>query len=191
MLNATATTAISANRDSLPRARESRSTLPFPDPWVLIPALLLLTLGLLMVASASMPTADAKTGQPLYFLFRQCAYVGVGLLVASMVFQIPLARWRRASPLLLLTAIGLLVLVLVLGPLVPPLWAALEMRQDLGVRPLLGPVALGALVLLHLEVVVWMHWLPLRYLHQVVVPVAVLARPLIFLQWIFLPFNRS
>ena len=82
---------------------------------LLIPALLLLALGLLMVASASMPTADAKTGQPFYFLFRQSAYVGVGLLAASMVFQIPLARWRRASPLLLLAAIVLLALVLVPG----------------------------------------------------------------------------
>ena len=61
MLNAAATTAIPAKHDKLPRAGEGRSTLPFPDPWVLIPALLLLTLGLLMVASASMPTADAKT----------------------------------------------------------------------------------------------------------------------------------
>ena len=112
MLNATTTTAIPAHRNPLPRAGEGRSALPFPDPWVLIPALLLLTLGLLMVASASMPTADAKTGQPFYFLFRQGAYVGVGLLAASMVFQIPLARWRRASPLLLLAAIGLLALVL-------------------------------------------------------------------------------
>ncbi|MBK8533908.1 MAG: putative lipid II flippase FtsW [Candidatus Competibacteraceae bacterium] len=115
MLNAAATTAIPAKHDKLPRAGEGRSTLPFPDPWVLIPALLLLTLGLLMVASASMPTADAKTGQPFYFLFRQGAYVGVGLLAASMVFQVPLARWRRASPLLLLAAFILLTLVLIPG----------------------------------------------------------------------------
>ncbi|MBL8249619.1 MAG: putative lipid II flippase FtsW [Candidatus Competibacter sp.] len=115
MLNAAATIAIPAHQGPPPRAGEGRSALPFPDPWVLIPALLLLALGLLMVASASMPTADAKTGQPFYFLFRQSAYVGVGLLAASMVFQIPLARWRRASPLLLLAAIVLLALVLVPG----------------------------------------------------------------------------
>jgi cell division protein FtsW len=113
VLNTTATTATPVKRDPLPRAGGGRSTLPFPDPWVLIAALLLLTLGLLMVASASMPTADAKTGQPFYFLFRQGAYVGAGLLTASIVFQIPMARWQRASPLLLLIAIGLLVLVLV------------------------------------------------------------------------------
>jgi len=102
-----------ANRGKLPRAGEGRSVLPFPDPWVLVSALLLLMLGLLMVASASMPIADAKTGQPFYFLFRQGAYVGVGLLAAGLVFQIPLSRWRRVSPLLLMAAVGLLVLVLV------------------------------------------------------------------------------
>jgi cell division protein FtsW len=99
----------------LPRAGEGRSILPFPDPWVLIPALLLLALGLLMVTSASMPTADAKMGQPFYFLFRQGVFALVGLLAAGMVFQIPLARWRQASPLLLLAALVLLVLVLIPG----------------------------------------------------------------------------
>ena len=113
MLNPTAS--IPANRSSLPRAGADRAALPFPDPWVLVPALLLLALGLLMVASASMPIAERQTGQPFYFLLRQGAFAGLGLLAAGVVFQIPMARWRRASPLLLLAAIGLLVLVLVPG----------------------------------------------------------------------------
>ncbi|MDS4032003.1 MAG: putative lipid II flippase FtsW [Candidatus Contendobacter sp.] len=113
MLNPTAS--IPANRNSLPRAGADRAALPFPDPWVLVPALLLLALGLLMVASASMPIAERQTGQPFYFLLRQGAFAGLGLLAAGVVFQIPMARWRRASPLLLLAAIGLLVLVLVPG----------------------------------------------------------------------------
>ena len=98
-----------------PRAGEGRTTLPFPDPWILIAALLLLGLGLLMVTSASMPIADRQTGQPFYFLIRQGAFVLIGLLAAGVVFQIPLTRWRRAGPALLLTAVGLLVLVLVPG----------------------------------------------------------------------------
>ena len=105
----------STNRNTLPRAGAGQSELPFPDPWVLVPALLLLALGLLIMTSASMPMADRETGQPFYFLFRQGAFVGIGLLAAGVVFQIPLARWRRAGPLLLLTAIALLVLVLIPG----------------------------------------------------------------------------
>ena len=110
-----ATDGISTNRNHLPRAGAGQSALPFPDPWVLVPALLLLALGLLMVASASMPIADRQTGQPFYFLFRQAAYVLVGLLAGGIVFQIPLARWRRAGLLVLLAAIVLLVLVLIPG----------------------------------------------------------------------------
>lgn len=114
MLNATAT----LNRSRLPRAGEGRNALPFPDPWVLIPALLLLALGLLMVASASIPiAADAGTGQgqPFHFVVRQGAFVLAGLLAAGLLFQIPVVRWRRVGPLLLLLAVGLLILVLIPG----------------------------------------------------------------------------
>ncbi len=113
MLNPTAS--IAANRNSLPRAGADRAALPFPDPWILVPALLLLALGLLMVASASMPIAERQTGQPFHFLLRQGAFAGLGLLAAWVAFQVPMTRWRRAGPLLLLAAIGLLVLVLVPG----------------------------------------------------------------------------
>ncbi|MDG4549667.1 MAG: putative lipid II flippase FtsW [Candidatus Contendobacter sp.] len=113
MLNPTASIAASGN--ALPRAGADRAALPFPDPWILVPALLLLALGLLMVASASMPIAERQTGQPFHFLLRQGAFAGLGLLAAGVVFQVPVARWRQAGPWLLLAAIGLLVLVLVPG----------------------------------------------------------------------------
>ncbi len=99
----------------LPVAGEGRTALPFPDPWVLVTALLLLALGLLMVASASMPIAERQTGQPFYFLIRQSAFVLAGLLAAGFMFQIPLARWRKISPWLLVAAIGMLALILVPG----------------------------------------------------------------------------
>jgi cell division protein FtsW len=101
-----------------PNASERRIALPLPDLWVLMTALLLLALGLLMVASASIPIgADPKSGhgQPFYFLIRQGIFVLIGLFGAGMVFQVPVERWRRAGPLLLLAAVGLLVLVLVPG----------------------------------------------------------------------------
>lgn len=101
--------------NSLPQAGEGRSTLPFPDPWILISGLLLLALGLLMVASASMPIADRQTGQPFYFLIRQGAFALIGLIAAGLIFQVPLTRWRRLGPTLLVAAMGLLVLVLIPG----------------------------------------------------------------------------
>jgi len=62
-----------------------------------------------------MPIAHRETGQPFYFLIRQGAFVLIGLFAAGAVFQIPLARWQQASPLLLMVAIGLLALVLIPG----------------------------------------------------------------------------
>ena len=103
------------DKPDLPQAGEGRSALPFPDPWILIAGLLLLALGLLMVTSASMPMADRQTGQPFYFLIRQGAFVLIGLLAAGLVFQVPLTRWRRLGPMLLVAAMGLLVLVLIPG----------------------------------------------------------------------------
>ena len=100
------------DKPDLPQAGEGRSALPFPDPWILMAGLLLLALGLLMVTSASMPMADRQTGQPFYFLIRQGAFVLIGLLAAGLVFQVPLTRWRRLGPMLLVAAMGLLVLVL-------------------------------------------------------------------------------
>ncbi len=103
------------DKSDLPQAGEGRSALPFPDPWILIAGLLLLALGLLMVTSASMPMADRQTGQPFYFLIRQGVFVLIGLLAAGLVFQVPLTRWRRLGPMLLIAAMGLLTLVLIPG----------------------------------------------------------------------------
>jgi len=89
--------------------------LPELDRWLLFAALALLTLGLLMVASASMPLASSHTNQPFYYLIRQAVYVSAGLLLGGLALQIPVETWRRNAPGLLLAAIGLLLLVLVPG----------------------------------------------------------------------------
>ena len=96
-----------------PSATSLRSQLL--DPWLLFAGLLLLTLGLLMVTSASMPIAAERTGQPFYYLIRQGIYITVGLITAITAFYIPTGLWRRCSPVLLLLAIVLLTLVLVPG----------------------------------------------------------------------------
>ena len=89
--------------------------LPVLDPWLLCAGLFLLALGLLMVASASMPIADDKTGQPFYYLIRQGIASGLGLIMALVAFQVPANTWNRWGPVLLLAAMGLLILVLIPG----------------------------------------------------------------------------
>ncbi|MGA7749183.1 MAG: FtsW/RodA/SpoVE family cell cycle protein, partial [Gallionella sp.] len=83
--------------------------------WVLIG---LLALGLVMVYSASIATAEANkfTGyQPAYYLLRHGVYIAAGLLLGLFAFQVPVQLWQTYAPYLFLIGAALLVLVLVPG----------------------------------------------------------------------------
>jgi cell division protein FtsW len=95
--------------------RQPKTGLLQLDPWLLFSGLALLALGLLMVTSASIPLASNKANQHFYYLIRQGIYIGSGLLFAAAALQLPVETWRRSAPGLLLTAIGLLLLVLIPG----------------------------------------------------------------------------
>jgi cell division protein FtsW len=85
------------------------------DPLLLCAVLALVTLGLVMVYSASAVLAQDKLGDSLYFLKRQLAAAGMGLVAMAVAMKVgwrKLARW--AYPLLL-AAIVLLVLVVIPG----------------------------------------------------------------------------
>ncbi len=88
------------------------------DPLLVAPTLALLLLGVVMVYSASIATAEASryTGnQAEYFLFRHGAFVALGLLVGAIVFQVPMRMWQQAAPWLFIAGVALLCLVLVPG----------------------------------------------------------------------------
>jgi cell division protein FtsW len=86
------------------------------DLWLLAVAAGILGLGLVMVASASIAMADREhPGQPLYFLWRQLSYAGVGVLLGALALRASLHTWRRLGPVLLILSAVLLVLVLVPG----------------------------------------------------------------------------
>ena len=81
-------------------------------------ALLLLTIGLVMVYSASIATAEAAryTGhQPAYFLLRHLAALGVAFVAAALAFQVPVRVWQRAAPWLFVLGVAALALVLIPG----------------------------------------------------------------------------
>ncbi len=83
--------------------------------WV---ALILLLLGVVMVYSASIATAEASRfagNQPTYFLLRQALFLGVGLIAALIMFQVPLRAWQSLSPWLFVCGILSLALVLIPG----------------------------------------------------------------------------
>ena len=80
--------------------------------------LLLLALGLVMVYSASIATAEGSrmTGnQPTYYLPRHGTFIAVSVVAAAVVFQVPLRVWQLAAPYFFLLGLALLGLVLIPG----------------------------------------------------------------------------
>jgi cell division protein FtsW len=83
------------------------------DPVLLAITLILALVGVVMVYSASAVVAGIRLHDSWYFLKRQLAWLGVGLLLMHVVSRLDYGIWRKlAIPLLLLTT-TLLVLVLV------------------------------------------------------------------------------
>jgi cell division protein FtsW len=88
------------------------------DESVVWTALLLLTLGLVMVYSASIATAESARftgGQASWYLARHAAFLAASVVAAAVTFQVPLRAWQRAAPWLFVAGVTLLALVLVPG----------------------------------------------------------------------------
>ena len=80
--------------------------------------LLLLFIGLVMVYSASIATAEGSRAfghQPAYFLVRHGVFLCIGIVSAAFVFQIPLSLWQKYAPYLFLVGFLLLAVVLIPG----------------------------------------------------------------------------
>ncbi|MFI4956076.1 MAG: putative lipid II flippase FtsW [Gammaproteobacteria bacterium] len=74
----------------------------------------LVSIGVVMVGSSSIAIATARAGDPFYYLTRQIAFLSVGLVIASVVYHVPIATWSRfAKPIL---GIAFIVLILLLIP---------------------------------------------------------------------------
>lgn len=76
----------------------------------------IICLGLVMLASASLSVSESITGDSFYFFQRQVIFLGAGLGVAAIVYQLPIKFWDQYSALLL--SVGFLLLIIVLVPYV-------------------------------------------------------------------------
>jgi cell division protein FtsW len=85
------------------------------DAPILAIAGLILVIGLIMVASASISLADKTTGSPFYYLTRQLIFAVAGGGIGVLMYLLPLSWWQRSGYLLLMLAFALLVMVLVPG----------------------------------------------------------------------------
>jgi cell division protein FtsW len=75
----------------------------------------LLTIGSIMVGSASISLADREVGEPLFFLLRHASALALGCVAGGIALATPMTVWFRLSPLLLLGAFALLVSVTIPG----------------------------------------------------------------------------
>lgn len=87
------------------------------DPLLSWSAAILLLMGLVMVYSASIATAEGNrfTGQSqVFFLVRHAVFLTIGVIAGVVAFQIPLRVWEKWSPWLF--AVGVVLLMIVLIP---------------------------------------------------------------------------
>ena len=85
------------------------------DYSLILLAIALLSIGLVVVTSASMPVADRLYGNPFHFAIRHAIYVVLAMISAMVVMQIPMRWWRMSNVWLLLLAVVLLLAVLAIG----------------------------------------------------------------------------
>jgi cell division protein FtsW len=103
---------------SLTRGRKAiheQSLLSQIDLPLLLAVIALLSIGLVMVGSASVALADRQSGQPFYYLYRQMVYIGLGVSLAVPMLHLRLDYLEKAGPVLLMIGLALLLLVLVPG----------------------------------------------------------------------------
>ncbi|QUM79054.1 cell division protein FtsW [Moritella sp. 5] len=85
------------------------------DRQLLLLAIILMMVGLVMVASASLPEGIALGDDPFMFVKKHLVFLSVSLCAAICVLNVPIAFYERNSVRFLFVAIALLIVVLVIG----------------------------------------------------------------------------
>lgn len=91
-------------------ASKGKMDLPF-----LLLTLLLTAIGLVMVFSASFPSAYYESGDPAYYFKRQAIFALLGVVAMFFFSKVNYQRWRGAAKLLLGFSVFLLILVVIPG----------------------------------------------------------------------------
>ncbi len=105
-------------RDATTVVRPTRSRMMEYDQPLLWAVLILVTLGLVMVYSASVALPDgpkyAKYSSS-HFLVRHAISIGIAFAIGIMAFKVPLKVWERLAPAIFALAFILLIFVLIPG----------------------------------------------------------------------------
>ncbi len=85
------------------------------DRTMLVLILLLLSLGSIMVFSASYPSALAERGDSLFYIKKQLLFIGIGLAAMLVTSALPPVLYKKVSLIAFAVALFLLVIVLIPG----------------------------------------------------------------------------
>ncbi|HIF49980.1 MAG TPA: putative lipid II flippase FtsW [Thiotrichaceae bacterium] len=85
------------------------------DLWLMGISLLIICIGLVMVASASIAISTREFDDPLHYFWRQGFAAMIGLSLALIILKIPMHLWESCSMSLLILAFIMLALILVPG----------------------------------------------------------------------------
>lgn len=86
-----------------------------PDVWILISTLLLLTIGVVMVYSASAVLAYHEFGDWFYYLKRQLLFAVLGIIAMFFTMNMDYHVWKKYAKIGLIICFALLVIVLIPG----------------------------------------------------------------------------
>ena len=95
-------------------ARENADVKTFDRSLILL-ALTMYMVGLVMVATSSMPIAERLFNNPFHFVIRHSLYIILSFGIAAISLQIPMSWWQKNSGKLLLLGMVLLLVVLLIG----------------------------------------------------------------------------
>ncbi len=94
--------------------QDNPSNITFDRGFIVL-AIMMYMIGLVMVASSSMPVAERLFSNPFHFVIRHAIYIALSIGVAGVVLQIPMSWWQKNSGYLLGFGIFLLITVLLIG----------------------------------------------------------------------------
>lgn len=97
-----------------PHQRAMIPPLPY-DRWLIMIVLMIIAIGLLMVASASIEISDQRLHQPFYYFYRQLMCLVFGILLGSIVIQLDVVFWEKMGGVIMVGTMLLLALVLMPG----------------------------------------------------------------------------
>ncbi len=106
---------VSSTKTVKPRASSASKQVVLFDGPLMFAVVCLSLLGLVMVGSSSVSTADQLTGNPLYYFWRQLIYVCIGFMALYVVYKIPLKVWSQSGFFFIILSLILLSLVFIPG----------------------------------------------------------------------------